>query len=59
MVYAFIDMICEYTTCVMRSSEVELLDVTGRRLVAEAVGDFWSKSADGAAMAGRLVVEVG
>jgi hypothetical protein len=29
---------------------VELLDVTGRRLVAEAAGgDLWSKSADGAA----------
>jgi hypothetical protein len=38
---------------------VELLDVTGRRLVAEAAGDLWSKSADGAAMAGRLLVEVG
>jgi hypothetical protein len=30
--------------------EVELLDVTGRQLVAEAVGDLSSKSADGAAM---------
>jgi hypothetical protein len=28
---------------------VELLDVTGRRLVAEAAGDLWSKSADGVA----------
>jgi hypothetical protein len=28
------------TTCVMRSSEVELLDVTCRRLVAEAAGDL-------------------
>jgi hypothetical protein len=39
--------------------EVELLDVTGQRLVEEAAGDLWSKSADGASMAGRLVVEVG
>jgi hypothetical protein len=38
---------------------VELLDVTGRLLVAEAAGDLWSKSVGGAAMAGRLVVEVG
>jgi hypothetical protein len=40
---------------------VELLDVTGRRLVADAAGDLWSKSADGATMAGLLVlvVEVG
>jgi hypothetical protein len=30
---------------------VELPDVTGRRLVAEAAGDLWSKSADGAALA--------
>jgi hypothetical protein len=29
---------------------VELLDVTGRRLVADAAGDLWSKSADGAAL---------
>jgi hypothetical protein len=28
-------------------------------LVAEAAGDWWSRSAEGAAMAGRLVVEVG
>jgi hypothetical protein len=39
--------------------EVELFDVTGRRLVAEAAGDLWSKLADGTAVAGRLVVEVG
>jgi hypothetical protein len=39
--------------------EVELLDVTDRRLVAEAAGDLWSKSADSTAMTGRLVVEVG
>jgi hypothetical protein len=39
--------------------EVELLDVTGRRLVEEAAGDLWSKSADGVEVAGRLVVEVG
>jgi hypothetical protein len=38
---------------------VEFLHVTGRRLVAKAAADLWSKSADGAAMAGRLVVEVG
>jgi hypothetical protein len=38
---------------------VELLEVSGRRLVAEAAGDLWSKSAGGAAMAGRLMVEVG
>jgi hypothetical protein len=38
---------------------VELLDVTGRLLVAEAACDLWSKSADGVALAGRLVVEVG
>jgi hypothetical protein len=31
---------------------VELLDVTGRWLVAEAAGDLWSKSADGGAVAG-------
>jgi hypothetical protein len=37
---------------------VQLLDVTGRRLVVEAAGDLWLKSAGGAAMAGRLVVEV-
>jgi hypothetical protein len=28
-------------------------------LVAEAAGDLWLMSADGAAMAGRAVVEVG
>jgi hypothetical protein len=39
--------------------EVELLDVTCRRLISEAAGDLWSKSAGGAAMAGRLDVEVG
>jgi hypothetical protein len=43
----------------MQSSEVQLLDVTDRQLVVEAAGDLWSKSADGAAMTGRLVVEVG
>jgi hypothetical protein len=37
---------------------VELLDVTGRRLVAEAAGDLWLKSADGIAMAGGLVGSV-
>jgi hypothetical protein len=36
----FIDMHSGYTTCVMRSSEVELLDITGRRLVAKAAGDL-------------------
>jgi hypothetical protein len=39
--------------------EVELLDVTGQRLVAEAASDLWSKAADGVAMAGRLVIEGG
>jgi hypothetical protein len=29
---------------------VGLLDVTGRRLVAEAAGDLWPKSAGGAAL---------
>jgi hypothetical protein len=48
---------------------VEFLDVTGRRLVATCgrsrltalrwPGNLWSKSADGVAMAGRRVVEVG
>jgi hypothetical protein len=55
MVCDFIDTLCKYYA----ELEVELLDVTGRRLVAEAVGDLWSKSACGAAMAVRLVVEVG
>jgi hypothetical protein len=47
------------TRLALAELEVELLDVTGLRLVAEAAGDLWSKSAVGAALAGRLVVEVG
>jgi hypothetical protein len=40
---------------------VELLDVSGRRLVAEAEGDLWSKSADGAALetVGRVALYLG
>jgi hypothetical protein len=53
-----------YAPLLARSVNTQLalcgaLGVTGRRLVAEAADDLWSKSADGAAMAGRLVVEVG
>jgi hypothetical protein len=49
-----------YALLLARSVNTQLalcgaLDVTGRELVAEAAGDLWSKSADGAAMAGRLV----
>jgi hypothetical protein len=58
MVCAFIDTLCK-DNLRYAELEVELLDVTGRRLVVEAAGDLWSKSADGTVMAGRLVVEVG
>jgi hypothetical protein len=44
MVCTFIITLCKYTTWRYAKLEVELFDVTGRRLVA---------------MAGRLVVEVG
>jgi hypothetical protein len=59
MVCTFIDTLCKMHNLRYAEPVVELLDVTGLRLVAEAAGDFWSKSADGTAMAGRLVVEVG